>query len=303
MDTHSENGRITLPSGTDYRLLLLPNLTTMRPAVAQKIQGLAEVGAVLVAPVRPTQSPSLRDRGAGDAIVRSVADALFGNDATGPIDHRVGSGRLFSGMGFADVFARLGMPPDFEYRPAEQDAEVLYIHRRIGGIDAYFLSNQKDRVEVFEALFRVGAKTPELWDPATGAITRPGVFRAEGEDRVRLPLRLDPNGSVFVLFRDVPDPRHAVALEGATDGQEPAPPAPVPPAGLSTAGDTFTLAAWVKPDVEISLPPERKAAVAFQKQNWVVFPPQGQAQFGDGHAGAGIAAGSNGIVVFEHSAR
>jgi hypothetical protein len=116
-------------------------------------------------------------------------------------------------------------------------------------------------------------------------------------------LRLDPNGSVFVVFRDAFPTRHAVAIKTAARAGAATIDAPVPAEGLKTAAQTFTLALWVKPDTEIPLPKERQTAIAFQKQNWAVFAPQGQAKFGNGHAGAGIAAGRNGIVVFEHSAR
>lgn len=303
MAARAENGRIVLPAGTEYRVLLLPDLPTMRPAIANKIQALAESGAIIVAPRRPTQSPSLRDRGEGDAAVAKCAAVLWGDKGPMEIDRRVGKGRLFGGHAFEEVFNRLKLAPDFEYATNGKDAEILYIHRRAEGAEVYFLSNQQDRVAEIEATFRAGPRAPELWDPATGAIARPGVFRAEGEDRVRVPLRLDPNGSVFVLFREPLPSRQAVAVEFAAAAGARKPEVPVPPPGLDKAEGTFTLALWVKPDATIPLPEERKAAVAFQGQNWAVFAQAGHQQFGDGHAGAGIAAGRNGIVVFEHSAR
>jgi hypothetical protein len=210
--------------------------------------------------------------------------------------------RFFADAPFKKVFADNGLPPDFETRKAATDAEILYVHRRDGDTEFYFLSNQQSRPEPFDALFRVSGKAPELWDPASGAVTRPGVFRSERDGRTCVPLRLDPNGSVFVVFREKAPARHAVALEFA-DPASSALSAPVPPTNLKEAQDTFTLALWVKPETDIPLPPEREEAIAFQNQNWALFPPQGQRQFGDGHAGVGIAAGRNGVVVFEHAAR
>lgn len=303
MGARAEDGRIALPSGTEYRVLLLPDLPTMRPAIAKKVLGLAEAGAAIVAPRRATQSPSLLDRGEGDAAVAACAAALWGDGGAAEVDRKVGRGRFFGGASFGAVFDRLKIEKDFEYTSGEADDEVLFVHRRAAGAEIYFLSNQRDRVAEIDATFRAGARAPELWDPATGAVSRPGVFGPVGRDRVRVPLRLDPWGSVFVVFREALPARHAVALEGG--GRESAGPAkaPVPPEGLGEAAGTFTLAIWVKPDATIPLPEERKAAVAFQGQNWAVFPPQGEQQYGAGHAGVGIAAGRNGVVVFEHSAR
>ena len=303
LEAHVADGRIVLPSGAEYRVLLLPDLPTLRPAVAKKVLELAQAGATILAPRRPLQSPSLCDRGAGDEFVQTTIATLSSEGQDRPLGRQPFKGQFFINTSFEEVFKRIALAPDFETRAAAKDSEILYVHRRIGGAEAYFLSNQLNRPEAFEALFRTAGKFPELWDPSTGSIVRPGVFRFEKDGRVAVPLRLDPNGSVFVMFRDALGTRHAVALEAPTITSGKAPPAPVPPAGVTEATGTFTLALWVKPDTEIPLPQERKDGVAIRGQNWAVFAPQGQAQFGDGHAGAGIAVGRNGIVVFEHSAR
>ncbi len=303
LESSVKDGQIVLSSGAAYRVLLLPDLPTMRPAVAEKVLALVRAGATVLAPRRPAQSPSLPDRGAGDARLREAVAALWGDADGAGVDRAVGAGRFFANLSFAEVFRRIGLAPDFESRAGAADAEVLYVHRSEGGTDAYFLSNQRSRPEAFEAVFRAGGKAPEFWDPSTGAITRPGLFRCEADGRIAVPLCLDPNGSVFVIFRAAPAGPYAVALDGPATAPAGAAAVPVPAAGLTTAAGTFTLALWVKPDVEIPLPPERRAEIAFQKQNWAVFPPQGQERFGEGQAGAGLAAGRNGLVVFEHGAR
>jgi hypothetical protein len=63
---------------------------------------------------------------------------------------------------------------------------------------------------------------PELWDPATGAIRRPAVFRDVAHG-TQLPVHFDPAGSAFVVFREKANParqvvevaRNGVALYGA----------------------------------------------------------------------------------------
>lgn len=301
LEARVESGHIVLPSGTRYRVLLLPGLSTLRPAVAEKIHELAAAGATIVAPRRFTQSPSLRDQRQGDATVQRVAEALFGKPGSSPVDHQVGKGRVFSGVDFNEVFARIGLPRDFASKTSEADSEILWVHREVDGSDVYFVSNQRERTEAIEAEFRTTGKAPELWDPATGTVSKPAVFAIEKDGRTRLPLRLDPSGSVFVVFRGVLPPKFITAIAEPGKPQEPT--LPVPPAGLSSAQDSFTLAVWAKPSEAIPLPAERKAPVALQGQNWAVFPPQGEALFGEGQAGAGIAVGRNGVAVFEHSAR
>lgn len=188
MEARVKNGRIVLPSGTEYRVLLLPNLPTMRPAVLKQVKKLVAAGAVVIGP-RPTQSPSMRDLGAGDKTVAQLAEELWGGKTP----------RVFSGISFEELFRRIGLTPDFAWQTTVPDAEVLYIHRRIGDAEVYFVSNQKNRAEAVDVTFRVGNRAPELWDAATGEIRALPDFRVEG-DSVRVPLRLDPNGSAFVVF-------------------------------------------------------------------------------------------------------
>ena len=51
------NGLLTLPHGTQYRILVLPKLETMRPQLLDKIARLIEQGAVVLGPA-PRRSPS-----------------------------------------------------------------------------------------------------------------------------------------------------------------------------------------------------------------------------------------------------
>ena len=185
------NGRIVLPCGAEYRALLLPDLETMRPAILAKVAELARAGATVLGP-RPQQSPSLRDRGAGDATIRQLADELW-------------NGRIASGVSFEELFKRINLPPDFEWRANTADAEILYIHRRVGDAEVYFVSNQQKRSEDIMATFRVADRTPEWWDPTSGSIRPLPEFRSEA-GRTTLPLRLDPAGSAFIVFRETRQP-------------------------------------------------------------------------------------------------
>ena len=189
MEASVKKGRIVLPCGVEYRVLLLPDLTTMRPEVLKKVKSLAETGAIILGP-KPKQSPSLSDLGAGDETVRQLAGELWNGE----------NPRIFNGITFEQLFHRINLPPDFAWQANSSDAEILYIHRRLDNADIYFISNQKNRTEEITATFRVGSRIPEWWDPATGKTRILPEFRPDG-DCVQLPLQLDPNGSGFVVFR------------------------------------------------------------------------------------------------------
>ena len=55
-----KDGRIVLPDGMSYRVLVLPQVETMTPALLAKIKELVVAGATVVAP-----SPSAEVAGAG----------------------------------------------------------------------------------------------------------------------------------------------------------------------------------------------------------------------------------------------
>lgn len=103
------------------------------------------------------------------------------------------------GKPLAAVLSSLGVAPDFEYSGAA-GALIDTIHRRDGQTEIYFVANQKDRPEELECSFRVSGKAPEFWYPDTGRREKTAAY-VQKSGRTTLPLRLDPYGSVFVVFR------------------------------------------------------------------------------------------------------
>jgi len=99
----------------------------------------------------------------------------------------------------------LKTPPDFQ----ADAANVLWIHRRIGDAEVYFVSNQEGTGRIVDCSFRVAGRQPELWDAATGTTQDAGTFTS-ADGRTTLPIKFDPSGSTFVVFR-----RPAAANAGA----------------------------------------------------------------------------------------
>ena len=204
------NGCIVLPSGCEYRVLLLPALETMRPVVLEKIHAMVREGAVVLGDP-PSRSPSLVNMGKGDRRVRRLSAALWGRRPAATVDRAFGKGRVFRGISLPEALARCDTPPDFLWKTESADAEILYTHRRTATAELYFVSNQRDRVEIVDAAFRVGDCEPEIWDPADGSIDRVAVYRRVGS-HTHVPLRLDPFEAVFVVFQR-PSTRHVAAVE------------------------------------------------------------------------------------------
>lgn len=189
-------GRITLPDGMSYRLLVLPNARSMTPGLLAKIGELVKAGATVVGP-RPLRSPSLSGHPECDREVERLATAIWGDgrgDKAG--EHRFGQGRVVWGLSPEQVLARSGVQPDFTSRQ-----RLRFIHRATGGTDLYFVSNPQPHELTSVATFRVSGKTPELWWPDTGRMERAAMYQ-EQDGRTSVLLPLGPSGSVFVVFRE-----------------------------------------------------------------------------------------------------
>lgn len=116
-----KDGRIVLPDGMSYRLLVLPNVETMTPKVLSKIKDLVEAGATVVGS-RPSKSPSLSDYPDCDSKVQGLAADIWG--AGGPpaelASHEVGKGRVFWSVAFQKT-------TDISKNPQEQLSSAQWI--------------------------------------------------------------------------------------------------------------------------------------------------------------------------------
>jgi len=99
----------------------------------------------------------------------------------------------------------MGVPPDFK-----ATSNLRYIHKRLGDTDAYFVANPEAREVEAVCTFRVTGRQPELWWPDTGRTETAAAFSSKG-DGTSVPLRLEPNGSVFVIFRNATGGQRAAA--------------------------------------------------------------------------------------------
>lgn len=128
---------------------------------------------------------------------RAKEFGMLGRAPWGLISRYIGnSGPYPSYEMVAGVLSTMGVPPDFESKHP-----LRYIHRRDGDADIYYVSSMHSAGTLdADCVFRVAGKQPELWDPLTGE-TRPAAAFSQQDGRTTIPLRFEPSGSVFVVFR------------------------------------------------------------------------------------------------------
>jgi hypothetical protein len=234
-----KDGRITLPDGMSYRMLVLPAVKTMTPPLLRKLKQLVAAGATVIGP-RPEKSPSLAGFPQCDAEVKQLASELWGDcDGKAVKEHAFGLGRVICGRTPMEVLEMAGVKPDFSAVPVG----LRFIHRTIGDAEVYFVANRSRHAVEAVCSFRVTGKQPELWQPETGRTEDAAVFETK-DGITRLPLRLEAAGSTFVVFRKPAAADHIVSAQFTAAG--PVTPSAALPAyelTVSTAGQPV-FCAW-----------------------------------------------------------
>jgi hypothetical protein len=210
LQAHVENGQIVLPSGTRYRLLMLPETTWMTAKTMRKINDLVHSGATILGN-KPLKSPTYTDKGGGDQAVSELATKLW----TG----HTGSGKVYAGKTVAQALAAMGIKEDLH-----SPKPLNWIHRKAGDADIYFVANPSYAPVEMKATFRVTGKQPEIWNPETGLMDKSLAWTGDAQSTT-VPLRLESAGSEFVVFRSPAPAQHLTAIKwlGEAEKEPPAP--------------------------------------------------------------------------------
>jgi hypothetical protein len=194
-----KEGRIVLPHGQKYEILVLPDAVCMNPKVLDRIEQLVQKGMTLIGP-KPSRSHSLAEWEKQDQKVRETADRLWGT-ITGKNsgENQVGAGKVIWGKSIRSVLQEKGIPPDIQVVGEKDPSVIDYIHRTTENAEIYFLRNTLKRPVELDCIFRVKNLMPEFWNPESEAMETVLLFSQE-EAGTRVPIRLKGYAAVFVIF-------------------------------------------------------------------------------------------------------
>ena len=182
-----KDGRLVLPDGVSYRLLVLPDRDIISLPVLRKLKQFVADGATIIGP-KPARSMSLENYPKQDAEVQKLAEQLWSGKS--------GKGRVIADRTAREVLLADGVKPDFE--PVSPG--LNYIHRRDGAAEIYFVASRTNVPTSVACSFRVADKAPELWNAVTGE-RRALVAYEQRAGQTVIPLEFDPYGSWFVIFK------------------------------------------------------------------------------------------------------
>jgi len=209
-----KNGHIVLPGGMSYAALIIPGKHAMQPnpeymslEVVKKVKELINDGATVLLSGLPEKVPGFKDYpGQDNELGRLSANVSEFNTSERNV-FPMGKGKAVRLPYREETFDNLGIERDFTVWEKGKYAEnIAYTHRRGDNGDIYLISNQSSEQRIVEASFRVSGRVPELWNPVTGEIGKANRW-SNAEGRTNLPMVLEPQESVFVVFEEMTEER------------------------------------------------------------------------------------------------
>lgn len=212
------DGKIRLPDGMSYRVLVLPPHKQIDFQVMKKIEQLVLQGMTVIGEP-PAVTSGLSHYPDGDKELKEIVHRMWWwLDGVNRTEFSYGKGRIIWGQDIAHVLRSMSTGQDFSYMSNQPGTLLDYIHRATDEQDIYFVTNRfaihgiddyfyrympelADRYEYVDCKFRVTGKVPEFWNPQTGEI-KPVLNYREEKGYTLIPIHFKPEGSVFVVFSE-----------------------------------------------------------------------------------------------------
>ena len=228
-----KDGKIVLPDGMSYRVMMIPNEKAIDLNVLRKLDQLVNSGMTLIGS-RPTEATGLTGFPDSDRELKVIADRLWGKtDGKTITENKYGKGRVVWGQDVNKVLADMNVQPDLQFKGTHPKTALDYIHRTTNDQEIYLVANRfsqmayndfqyryqptlPDRWEQVECSFRITGKVPEIWNAITGETEEIVTYREENGQTI-IPLLFEPEGSKYIVFRNEKQKPHITEIR--KDGQ------------------------------------------------------------------------------------
>ncbi len=213
----TKDGRITLPHGPSYSILVVKKSPNMHLDVLKKMKDLVENGATIVCPP-PSKVYGLHNYQQKEDSLRIILSQLWGDGHGSPTGvHSIGKGSIYWGQSAKDVLQQKNIPQDFSYSAPNGEAINLeYIHRVTDSYDFYFVRNTDSTSCVGEVTFR-SMGHPTLWDPVTGQVMDIPMYRLS-EGMTTIPIAWAPHGAFILAFEKGKTSPHITSVKSKKGG-------------------------------------------------------------------------------------
>lgn len=209
-----KDGKLVLPDGMSYRVMVLPERKTISLEALKKIGELVEAGATIIG-AKPERSNSLRGFPECDKEVQALAAKIWGDcDGEKVKFHSYGKGRVTWNIPISEVLSSMKVERDFVPENMDNaDQHIDYIHRTTGAEEIYFVSNSALKRENVRCRFRVGeGYVPSFWNPEDGSVKPCHAYEIK-DGFTYITLDLAAASSIFVVFEKGAAQEHIVEIK------------------------------------------------------------------------------------------
>jgi hypothetical protein len=214
----AKNGKIYLPDGVAYKMMILPRNGDISLPALRKIASIVREGGRVYG-AKPAQSGSFADWNEKQEY-DSIAGLLWGRQPATYGSNTYGKGMLYWGSSLGSALIASGISPDIAMASGDtKHAHIYFAHRKFVDGDLYFVDNHKDSVEDNIFTFAATGKQVQLWNTVTGERFAIPIKKTEPHS-VSVHLQLAPRESFFVVLTDQSENLPAINWPAPTDKSE-----------------------------------------------------------------------------------
>jgi len=193
------DGRLKV-SGMEFRVVVLPPMTTIRTETLKQIKAFYDSGGTVVAFGRlPNASP---ENGRDDPNIQLLLKEMFGVEKSDDVvgvaeqENKQGGKAFFLSDDENPIPAIISKSIVQDVVASEKD--IFHTHQKMGEVDVYFLVNMKPEKRRISFTFRICGK-PEIWNAFTGETKPIHRFEKQGS-QTKVRLDMEPYEGVLLVF-------------------------------------------------------------------------------------------------------
>ncbi|MFD2164023.1 glycosyl hydrolase [Paradesertivirga mongoliensis] len=215
---NGNKGKITLPDGINYKMMVLPRNGDITLDALRKIASIIEQGGNVYGP-KPHTSGTARDIGK-EQEYKTIADKLWGETPEKSGSKDVGQGSVYWGMSLNEALETAGIKPDVEMQVGDtKSSKIYFAHKKLADADIYFLNNHKDVAERNLFTFNSPGKQVQLWNAVSGERFSIPITKSDAQS-VSIQLNMAARESYFIVVTDKQDKLPVLASENKASKSE-----------------------------------------------------------------------------------
>ena len=212
------DGKIVLPDGVSYQMMLLPRNGDITLDALKKIASMVKQGMNIYG-TKPAFSVSSKDKGK-EKEYSELADELWGTETVNSGYNNYGSGTVYWGMSLTKAIEKAEIVPDVAMKTGNTKSSMIYFaHRVLADADVYFFDNHKDEAEDNVFTFSSDKKHAQLWNTVTGERFSLPIEQIKNKT-ISIPLYLNPRESYFVIITDKKEQLPLISWNKPADNRE-----------------------------------------------------------------------------------